>query len=91
MSDAYQPLSCDLYDYLEIACMHRYRLRIELVDGNELVARALTTRTEPSKEEFFVVQTETGEQSLRLDCLLAITPLDPGASFGRVLLGNARC
>ena len=29
----YQPLACDLYDYLEIACLHRYRLDIELVDG----------------------------------------------------------
>ena len=91
MSDAYRPLACDLYDYLEIACMHRYRLRIELVDGGVLQARALTTRTEPSKEEFFVVQSEAGEQRLRLDQLLAITPLDPGASFGRVLLGNRPC
>ena len=91
MSDAYRPLSCDLYDYLEIACMHRYQLRIELVDGGEVIAQAVTTRTESSKEEFFVVHNEQGEQRLRLDRLLAITPLNHGASFGRVLLGNARC
>ncbi|WP_068828628.1 Rho-binding antiterminator [Pseudomonas sp. BMS12] len=91
MSDAYRPLSCDLYDYLEIACMHRYQLRIELVGGRELTAQAVTTRTEASKEEFFVVQGAQGEQRLRMDQLLAITPLNHGASFGRVLLGNARC
>ena len=91
MSDTYQPLSCDLYDYLEVACMHRYQLRIELADGGELIAQAVTTRTESSKEEFFVVHNEQGEQRLRLDRLLAITPLNHGASFGRVLLGNARC
>ena len=91
MSDAYRPLSCDLYDYLEIACMHRYQLRIELVDGGEVIAQAMTTRTESSKEEFFVVHNEQGEQRLRLDRLLAITPLNHGASFGRVLLGNMRC
>lgn len=91
MSDAYRPLSCDLYDYLEIACMHRYQLRIELVDGGEVIAQAVTTRTESSKEEFFVVHNEQGEQRLRLDRLLAITPINHGASFGRVLLGNARC
>lgn len=91
MSDAYRPLSCDLYDYLEIACMHHYQLRIELVGGGELTAQALTTRTESSKEEFFIVRNEQGEQQLRLDRLLAITPLNHGASFGRVLLGNARC
>lgn len=88
MSDAYRPLSCDLYDYLEIACMHHYRLRIELVGGGELLAQALTTETTPDKEEFFLVQSAEGTQRLRLDRLLAITPLDAGASFGRVLLGN---
>ena len=41
----YQPMSCDLYDYLEIACMRGYRLDIELKDGARLVAKALTTRT----------------------------------------------
>ncbi|MDX5371320.1 MAG: Rho-binding antiterminator [Pseudomonadaceae bacterium] len=91
MSDAYRPLSCDLYDYLEIACMHQYRLRIELVDGSELQARALTTETTADKEEFFLVESAAGVQRLRLDLLLAITPLNPGASFGRVLLGNRPC
>lgn len=91
MKDAYRPLACDLYDYLEIACMHRYQLRIELVEGGELTAQAVTTRTTSSKEEFFVVQNEQGEQQLRLDQLLAITPLNHGASFGRVLLGNSYC
>ncbi|OZB19721.1 MAG: transcriptional antiterminator [Pseudomonas sp. 34-62-33] len=65
--DDYQPLACDLYDYLEIACMHRYQLAIELVDGSHL------------------------EQRLRMDRLLAITPQDAGASFGRVLLSGNRC
>ncbi|MBD9414284.1 Rho-binding antiterminator [Pseudomonas sp. PDM16] len=92
MNDTYRPLACALYDYLEVACLHRYRLRIELVDGSELLAQALGTSTSASKEEFLVVGTEDGEQQLRMDRLLAITPLDTGASYGRVLLGgNATC
>lgn len=91
MNDSYQPIACDLYDYLEIACLHRYRLRIELTDGTKLQAEAVTTEINASKEEFFVVRGPTGEQRLRMDRLLAITPLDAGASFGRVLLGNTRC
>ncbi|MDD0842487.1 Rho-binding antiterminator [Pseudomonas sp. Gutcm_11s] len=87
MNDTYRPQACALYDYLEVACLHRYRLRIELVDGGELRAQALGTSTSASKEEFLVVGTEDGEQHLRMDRLLAITPLDVGASFGRVLLG----
>lgn len=87
----YQPLNCDLYDYLEIACMHGYRLQVELVDGPGFMARALDTRTAASKEEFLVLQTDEGRQEVRLDRLLAITPLDPGASFGRVELAGIIC
>ena len=89
--NTYQPLNCDLYDYLEIACMHGYRLQVELVDGPGFVAKALDTHTAASKEEFLVLQTEEGKQEVRLDQLLAITPLDPGASFGRVELAGMIC
>ena len=82
----YRPLDCDLYDYLELACLHGYRLQIELVEGPSFVARALDTRTAPSKEEFLLLQTEDGQREVRLDQLRAITPLDPDASFGRVEL-----
>ena len=88
--DDYQPLACDLYDYLEIACMHRYQLAIELIDGSHLLGQALTTQT-TAKEEFLLIRTSDGEQRLRMDRLLAITPQDADASFGRVLLSSNRC
>ncbi|TXR37718.1 transcriptional antiterminator [Ectopseudomonas mendocina] len=88
--DDYQPLACDLYDYLEIACMRRYQLAIELVDGSHLLGQALTTQT-TAKEEFLLIRTSDGEQRLRMDRLLAITPQDADASFGRVLLSGNRC
>lgn len=57
--DDYQPLACDLYDHLEIACMHRYQLAIELVDGSHLLGQALTTQT-TAKEEFLLIRTSDG-------------------------------
>lgn len=89
--DDYQPLACNLYDYLEIACLHHYQLYVELIDGAHLRGEALTTETTASKEEFLLVRTADGEQRLRMDRLLAITPQDAGASFGRVLLNGNRC
>jgi Rho-binding antiterminator len=82
----YEPLSCDLHDYLEIACLYHYRVHIELSDGTQLDAEALTTRTDPSKEEFFCVRDDEGTRELRLDDLHAITPLGAGVKFGRVML-----
>ncbi|MCY1284098.1 Modulator of Rho-dependent transcription termination (ROF) [compost metagenome] len=87
---AYRPLNCDLHDYLEIACMHDYRLRVELVDGPAFEARAVTTLTR-AKEEFFVLAANDGPRAIRLDRLLAITPLTPRASFGRVELAGQVC
>lgn len=87
----YQPMSCNLYDYLEIACMRGYRLDIELKDGARLVAKALTTRTSSEKEEFILLETDDGQQEIRLDQLLAITPLDANAQFGRVVFSEAVC
>lgn len=81
---AYQPLNCDVHDYLEIACMHRYRLQVELIDGRSFVARALTTRTAASKEEFLLLARDSGQCEVRLDQLLAISPLGLNVSFGRI-------
>ncbi|MEN0105556.1 MAG: Rho-binding antiterminator [Pseudomonas sp.] len=89
--DTYKPLDCDLYDYLEIACMHGYTLQVELVDGPGFVARALTTRTTASKEEWLELQGADGRCEVRIDQLAAITPLDANASFGRVELAGRFC
>ncbi|NWL77441.1 transcriptional antiterminator [Pseudomonas taiwanensis] len=87
----YQPLDCDLHDFLEIACLYRYLVKVELVDGGGFEARALTTHTSAEKEEFFVLEVEDGPCSVRMDRLLAITPLEPGARFGRVELAGKVC
>lgn len=87
----YQPLNCALYDYLEVACMGGYRLEVELLDGRRFQARAVTTRTSAQKQEFLLFEPGTEPAQVRLDQLLAITPLDDGAPFGRVLLNGGSC
>ncbi|MCQ4346906.1 Rho-binding antiterminator [Pseudomonas stutzeri] len=87
MDTPYRPLACDLHDYLEIACLYGYRLRIELTDGDWLTGVALDTRTLSGKEEL-LVRSAGREHALRLDRLRAITALTPGARFGRVLLNG---
>ena len=84
----YKPLHCDLHDYLEIACLCGYTLDIELTNGQRLTARAITTRTASTREEFLEVETTDGRLEIRLDQLLAVTPQDKNARFGRVVLGD---
>jgi Rho-binding antiterminator len=87
----YRPMNCDQHDFLEIACMHGYQLDIELKDGARLAARALNTRTSSDKEEFLIVEAAGGQQEIRLDQLLAITPQDANAQFGRVEFTHDIC
>lgn len=86
----YQPLACDLYDYVEIACLHRYELVIELLDGSMLEGQALTTETSAEKNEFLIVKTADDRIRLRLDQLQAITAVTPGASFKRLELNSPK-
>lgn len=91
--DAYQPLHCDLHDYLEIACLHRYWLRIELRDGLAFDAQAFTTHTRRNTdgmlEEYLEVRVDDASREFRLDRLHAVTPLSAQALFGRVELNPA--
>ncbi|MGY4532018.1 Rho-binding antiterminator [Pseudomonas sp. TE3786] len=87
----YQPLDCNLYDYLEMACLYQYRLLVEMVEGGRFEAVALDTRTNAQKEEFLLVQVDDEKVELRIDRLLAITPLNDKAKFGRVELAGLYC
>lgn len=40
MNDTYQPINCDDYDNLELACQHHLMLTLELKDGEKLQAKA---------------------------------------------------
>jgi len=88
---SYQPLNCDLHDFLEIACMRGYLLDVELIDGQRLIARAVTTRTSDTKEEFMVFEQDGRQWELRLDQLAAITPLDDNADFRRIAFNEIAC
>ena len=85
----YRPLDCDLHDVLEIACLHRALLQVELRDGSRFVARARTTVSTADKEEFLLLDAPEGERRIRLDQLHAVATVgadgQPGA---RTLLGQ---
>lgn len=86
----YQPLACDLYDVIEVACLHRYDLVIELVDGGMLEGQALTTETSADKHEFLIIRVADERIRLRLDHLQAITAVTEGAQFKRVELNSPK-
>ncbi len=89
--DSYTPIQCQLYDYVEIACMCHYRLDIELTTDEIITGKALTTRIK-NKQEFIVIDVASEdadkgtEQEIRLDTVKSITALDENAEFGTVAI-----
>ena len=53
-SSSYTPIQCQIYDYIEIACMHHYQLDIELNIGEVVRGKAKTTQI-INKQEFIVI------------------------------------
>lgn len=84
MMPSYQAIACARYDYLELACLRHYHLQLELSDGSTQTGRAIDTQTRKDKTEWLLIETDAGQQGFRLDTVVAITPTDPGAEFGRV-------
>ncbi len=88
MSD-YQPIDCALYEYLEIACMQRYTLRIRATGGRILIGTASDTLTTAEKIEYLLLEVGGTTQHLRLDEIVQIEPLSPGSRFGVIRFRNA--
>lgn len=68
MNESYQPINCDDYDNLELACQHHLVLTLRLKDGEELQAKAgdLVSR---KNVEYLVVEAEGASRELRLDII----------------------
>lgn len=57
-------LSCDLHDYLEIACLYQYQVTLVLTSGEEFMGTPKTTIIKSLgsvKHEMLVVCCENGE------------------------------
>ncbi|MGR8981404.1 MAG: Rho-binding antiterminator [Gammaproteobacteria bacterium] len=77
------PISCELHDYLEIACMHGYRVKLTLSDGQTLEGKAVDTLTTAEKREFLVIG--NGQRlPVELFRLVKMETLTPGALFKSV-------
>ncbi|HCC0887238.1 TPA: Rho-binding antiterminator [Salmonella enterica] len=66
MNETYQPINCDDYDSLELACMHHLILTLTLKDGEVLQAKAndLILR---KNVEYLLAEVSGESRELRLD------------------------
>lgn len=72
-----KPIACHLHDYLEIACLYGYRVKLTLRDGRVLEGQAVDTVTRADKREYLVLDSEQVETRY----LAKLRVLTPGAKF----------
>ena len=79
-------IACDVHDYVEIACMYRYDVRLHLRDGQTIEGRARDIDTRQGKE-FLVLDTPHASGQVDLAEIKVLQVLTPGARFQRVDIG----
>lgn len=77
-------IDCTLHDYLEIACMFHYDVRVALQDGATVEGRAITTSTHPDKSEALELATDQGPISVMMEMITYLEVLTRNARFQRV-------
>lgn len=75
-------ISCALHDYIEIACMYGYRIRLDLTDGQIVEGKAINIVTTPEKRELLLIDEE--QRQIELTQLRKMTVLTKNAVFKEV-------
>jgi Rho-binding antiterminator len=58
-------ISCALHDYIEIACLYRYRIKLQLSNGQFVTGKAVSTETSADKKEYLLL--ESAPECLRIE------------------------
>lgn len=77
-------ISCELHDYLEIACMYGYRVKLTLKNHQTLEGKALDTLTTAEKREYLVIGNGHEQPRIELNQLAKMQVLTPNAKFKEV-------
>lgn len=74
-------VSCELHDYLEIACIYGYQVRLTLKDRQTLEGKAIDTMTSAEKREYLIVD----DSRIELNRIEKLQVLTPHAKFEEVV------
>ena len=76
-------ISCELHDFVEVACMYGYRLRLILKNDQVIEGKAIDIVNSPKKRECLVIEGDS-MQHIELTQLIRMQVLTPNAKFSEV-------
>lgn len=77
-------ISCEQYDYIELVCMFRYPVQLELRDGSRVEGVAKDTKRNDLGEECIVLEIDSTQQLLVLDRVEKMKALVKNPHFDEV-------
>ncbi|MCM0148941.1 Rho-binding antiterminator [Photobacterium galatheae] len=78
-------ISCQQYDYIEIACLYKLPVKLTLQDGREIVGAAEDTLRNEEKQECMSVRTANELHIVVLDDVNSMAATEPNAHFNVVV------
>ncbi len=77
-------ISCELNDYLEIACLYGYRVKLTLNDQQIIEGKALDVLTTTEKREYLMIDNGLEHQNIESNQLSKMQVLTANALFKEV-------
>lgn len=77
-------ISCELHDFVEVACMYGYQIRLILKNDQTIEGKAIDIIQSADKREFLVIGNGS-EQQIDLMELSKMQVLTPNAKFTEVV------
>ena len=78
-------ISCELHDFVEVACMYGYQLKLILKDQQTLEGKAIDIVNSSDKGECLVIVNNDTKQQIALTQLAKMEVTTPNAKFSEVI------
>ena len=74
-------MSCEHHDYIEIACMHHYPIKLTFKGGVEITGQACDTGFNDERQECIKIKDHQGEKLVPLDDVTSIEIMKENPHF----------
>ena len=81
---ALRMVSCSQYDYIEIACLYKLVVKLELENGDTIKGVAKDTLYNDNKEECLLVYSNNKERVIVLSQLVSMQAIEDKTHFDKV-------
>lgn len=77
-------IRCDQHDYLEIACLYSYRLRLTMQDGQVFEGQAKDIAS-VDRREYLIIDHDGQRLEIEVERLKSLSVLTPAARFSEII------